>query len=870
MYGSKIMAYVIKFKRGHTGRNLHYDILPKIQNLNVDGAELENELKIDKMLHDGIRSCMVVYAGNKHEKLLERMALIYKGYDIEMRSLHIQFYGSDNYKKIAEAADDLLQNLNNHDCLLLSFDSRMHLSLFVVLFMIYLKKNPLQAVDIVKRFSLIGGYAEIENKFVNGFHHYLIARSASYKEKYAAPKPWEREEQIPAEQIKKSPELTEFPQEKTQISALTDESIPPGDKGKFIEDSKVIHVSPATVLHWLGSFRQSIQFKLMMIVSATLTCAMLVMILLATHFFKSDNITRVQENNLDISTIIADKIKTDILAIAGKAKSIAFTLLQDNRGIGYRAISSEALFKDEPDFIYVGLAQRTEDALSVRPVKGIINTDYIRIKGISPGDIEELSQSRKTLFSRSYNSEIIVANLSQEIKIPLIAISFPFEIINGSVRSILMVYIKPDRFIKNFSSSSITETFMVNLDGDVLAHTDKSLVLLNTNFLNSPIVKKMLKSEIDNGQTRYTGADNRVYLGSFKKVGLSGLGIISTVPEEKALEAVFNIQTRNIYILLIVLNISVLLVFFFSKTLTRPIIELVGETEKIKNGNYNIHIKYRTKDEIGILGDSFVEMSKGLQERERIKNAFGKFVNREIAEMAMHQELQLGGTKKDATIMFCDIRSFTAISEKLEPEHVVEFLNNYLTRMVQCINDNFGLVDKFIGDAIMAVWGAPVSSGNDVVNAVNSALQMRYQLELFNMDRGVPGKPPVQMGCGINFGPVIAGQIGSSDRMEYTVIGDTVNLASRIEGLNKPFGTDILVTEEIHEKIKDQFKTVKMPAVKLKGKSEPLYVYAVLGNVEDTDTPHDITELRRMLKTELSLPVDTGVTLNENKFEILE
>jgi adenylate cyclase len=213
----------------------------------------------------------------------------------------------------------------------------------------------------------------------------------------------------------------------------------------------------------------------------------------------------------------------------------------------------------------------------------------------------------------------------------------------------------------------------------------------------------------------------------------------------------------------------------------------------------------------------------------------------------MRDELTLGGERKSVAILFSDIRSFTAISEKLQPEEVVEFLNHYMTRMVECVNRTHGVVDKFIGDAIMAVWGTPVSKGNDTENAVNGALLMRASLMEFNRDRGGARKPVIRIGCGINTGEVLAGQIGSEDRMEYTVIGDAVNLASRIEALNKPFGTDILISGDSLALVKDVFAVERMQSIKVKGKEEPQQIYAVLGRRDDPARPKSLEELRNAL-----------------------
>jgi len=190
--------------------------------------------------------------------------------------------------------------------------------------------------------------------------------------------------------------------------------------------------------------------------------------------------------------------------------------------------------------------------------------------------------------------------------------------------------------------------------------------------------------------------------------------------------------------------------------------------------------------------------------------------------------------------------------------------------MVQCVNETHGVVDKFIGDAIMAVWGAPVSHGNDTENALNGALMMRKALMEFNKGRGGDKKPIIKIGCGINTGPVLAGQIGSSERMEYTVIGDAVNLASRIEALNKPFGTDILISTDTYNEIKDIFRVEPMQKIKVKGKSEPQQIYAVLGRLDDPSAPKTLEDLREMLGIEMKgKPTEEAGEEGEVKYEIL-
>ena len=216
----------------------------------------------------------------------------------------------------------------------------------------------------------------------------------------------------------------------------------------------------------------------------------------------------------------------------------------------------------------------------------------------------------------------------------------------------------------------------------------------------------------------------------------------------------------------------------------------------------------------------------------------------------MRGEVKLGGERKKAAVFFADLRSFTAMSESLSPEVVVQFLNAYFTDMVDCIVQRHGVVDKYIGDAIMAHWGAIGGQGNRSENAVNAALAMRKALLAFNKQH--KGRFPLaKMGIGISTGPVISGQIGSEQRLEYTVIGDIVNLASRIEALNKPFATDLLISENTANEVKGIFKLLPMPTVKIRGKEKPQRIYTVLGRKDDPECLESLAKLRILLGIEV-------------------
>jgi adenylate cyclase len=611
--------------------------------------------------------------------------------------------------------------------------------------------------------------------------------------------------------------------------------------------------------------KYKIRTKLISIISLILITSLTGMILLATYFFRTDNQIRANELNHKIAEITSQKIQNDFSSLVEKLNLMGNTMIQQ---FPQKALFTDLFFTNDRNMIYVGIG--TKMGAIIRYDNVIYSKPYFNENRLTDAAINRINGIYTASFARAFNNEAQAQNVSKSFQMPVLAMALPFQKApDGSVMSILICYLKLDRFLQAFQTKDIFETFMVNNQGDIIAHPDGAIVLSHGNYLNLPIVEEMIKSKLDNGQKRYRDADGVYRLGSFKKIGFGGLGVIATVSEEKAFKSVYQIQRRNILIMIIVLNLAILIVYFFSKTITNPIIRLLGATKEIEDGNFRVDIVPASGDEIGELTTSFVAMGRGLEEREKLKETFGKFVNKEIADQVLKGEIKLGGERKIVTVFFSDIRQFTAISEKLEPEEVVEFLNQYMTRMVGCIDVTRGVVDKFIGDAIMAVWGTPISYGNDAENAVNGALMMRNELMGFNRGRGDVKKPVINIGCGINTGPVLAGQIGSEERMEYTVIGDTVNLASRIEQLNKPFGTDILVSQDTYNIVKEIFRVETMQKIRIKGKTEPQQIYAVLGRIDDPTTPKDLDELRRLLKIEMTGKPEVPAG-EEVKYEILE
>jgi adenylate cyclase len=225
------------------------------------------------------------------------------------------------------------------------------------------------------------------------------------------------------------------------------------------------------------------------------------------------------------------------------------------------------------------------------------------------------------------------------------------------------------------------------------------------------------------------------------------------------------------------------------------------------------------------------------------RSALERFLSPEVVEMVVaNPDIRLGGVNQEVTVMFADIRDFTTMSEEMEPGRVVEILNEYFTRVTDVIFDNGGTLDKYIGDAVMAVFGAPISKGSDAANAVNSAIQIQRLLIELNRDAAARQWPELRVGIGINTGSAIAGNIGSPRRLDYTVVGDAVNTAQRL--MTNAAGGQILISESTAAKLGNDFDLERLPELKVKGRSEAVPVFSV-GWAEQAPTTVALPKKRR-------------------------
>jgi adenylate cyclase len=591
-----------------------------------------------------------------------------------------------------------------------------------------------------------------------------------------------------------------------------------------------------------------IGFKLMFIISALLGVSLGAITVLVSSLVSQDVRITAENTNFSANTQAASAVESFLSGNRSEVMILLYTLDASLSGAERNSII---------DYFF---AENNVVAALITGGESLVNEGLFLELGADSSPAASFFDSRPEYLARAAAGETLLLNGSPDFEIPILVMLFPYR--GGSTA----VFLFSDSLAQNFGES-VNVSFLINSEGDILIHPDQLLVRGGINYKDKPFVKSMWERGGKKLQNLYTDDDGVRYFGAYTKLSMANLAVITTIEYNVVFEGITATTRRNIWLSAGVLCLSVLCVWFFSKSISKPLKNLSRAAGRIKEGEFDIKLHTKNRDEIGLLTESFVEMGKGLAERERLKDTFGRFINREIAERAMKGELKLGGETKFATVFFSDIRDFTAISEKMPPQDVVGFLNAYLIRMVACITKTGGVVDKYIGDSIMAIWGAPVSTGNparDALSCVRSTLMMRAALQEYNRTRGSENRPYLRIGCGVNSGDVVAGQIGSQERMEYTVIGDTVNLASRTEALNKPFGTDILISENTWKLVKDHIIAEEMPGVTVKGKEKPVRMFAVVNlriNEPGAEQPGpaSLTELRRQLGITVPDPGETEI-----------
>lgn len=595
--------------------------------------------------------------------------------------------------------------------------------------------------------------------------------------------------------------------------------------------------------------------KLAIIIGTIVLVSLGCVTFLNSHFIGQDVKITAENNNLTINSRSAGTVEDRLSTVRSNVFQLLdlMNVVSGGRSSSLARQAEAFFFERNQDIAAVNILTGEDFKSSARSAKesSIINNRFFISNEIDVSSLENFIEASTQQINRSCMGETIALNASPFFNIPVMALFFPWKE-NGLDQTCVITF-SIENMLDILGTDSVNTTFILNDSAELLCHPDTEKVLIGESYKNYPLVAAMLRNNESNSDSRqipFSIIDENKkkidYFGAYQKLSIGDITVLTTVPVDSILEGVRTTRKNNIYLTGIVFFLSVIIILVFTRQgISRHLRKLTEAAEEIKNGNFDTpvfdELSTKRRDEIGVLNQSTKD------EREFL-DVFAKFTNKGVAKSIARKELDFDPHLKDITIFFSDIRGFTAISDGFKnrfendsPREIIGFLNDYMSRMVNCITLSHGNVDKFEGDAIMAVWGIlredslafeklPDSSPEkaeryrkhknhikeDALNAIRGTIAMRYALMKYNKDAAAftksheneakaKYKPHIRIGCGLNSGRATCGIMGSEDKMEYTAIGDAVNFASRTESSNKPCGTDILITEDTYNLLKDDF-----------------------------------------------------------------
>ncbi|MBI4368639.1 MAG: adenylate/guanylate cyclase domain-containing protein [Elusimicrobia bacterium] len=296
--------------------------------------------------------------------------------------------------------------------------------------------------------------------------------------------------------------------------------------------------------------------------------------------------------------------------------------------------------------------------------------------------------------------------------------------------------------------------------------------------------------------------------------------------DQMARRTMLTVGTTAILVLVLAAALSLLVTYLIN----RPIAALMQAMTIVKHGDLDSKIVTSGRGEIAVLGEHFDDMIKGLRDREHIRETFKRYVAPSVVDEVLKDpnKLRLGGEVRIMTVIFADLTGFTTISEKMKPTQLVSFLNEYFDDMVKIILDHKGTFDKFEGDLVMAFWGAPLEQSDHATRAALCCLDMQKRVRVLNQDWAKRGLPHLDVRIGVNSGEMLVGNLGSKGIMSYTVMGDAVNLGSRLESGGKNYGTFLTISETTYAMAKNAIECRELDVVRVKGKQQPIKIYELL------------------------------------------
>lgn len=580
--------------------------------------------------------------------------------------------------------------------------------------------------------------------------------------------------------------------------------------------------------------KTSIGAKLIFIISSLVILSMGLITALVSYYVTEDTSKNAEESNLTLNSRTAAGCENRLNGIISNVSFFCDVAMGEGKSEGEIFSASDNFFRRNAEIAALYFCS---------DLNLLYNRIFSYSNDISEDKIDSYFKSCSAVIAEAQNGSSKIVNASPFFSKSMLCIFTKIE--TGEKTQIVGILCSSEKLSETISTGRINESFLINDRGVILLHSDSSIMNQAYDMSSDKFISQAIQEDSSGRQLKYTDSDETEYYAACIKITDADCRVVTRVKCDVILEAIRNTTRRNIALSIAILSVAILIIWIFAKTLSVPLDKLTEVTDQINQGNFNTNLfdklNVKRRDEIGVL-------NRSTKNERDILNTVTSLTNKGVTKAIVRKEIDFNPHLKDITIFFSDIRGFTAISDGFNKRfgeksaaEIIGFLNDYMSRMVNCISITGGVVDKFEGDAVMAAWGvlrddnldfekdsSSIEEYNhlklqheknvklDALSAIRATIAMRYALMKYNKDAKIfteihkneplaKYKPHIRIGCGLNSGRATVGFMGSGEKMEFTSIGDAVNLASRTESSNKPCGTDILITEDTYSILKNEF-----------------------------------------------------------------
>ena len=538
--------------------------------------------------------------------------------------------------------------------------------------------------------------------------------------------------------------------------------------------------------------------KLTFIVTSIILGTVWIIIALVAAMVSLEFVRTTEETNFVINSRAAYGIEERLY----KVRSEALLLLEMNSVVENNSAQIRQLrsifFERNP---YIG-------AVTVPGVEEIINRPFFTYNEIPLETLSTWLTRESRTIERAKAGEPVLRNVTPVTGIHLLALFYPWQ--NTGFKEAAVIFFSPQNLSEITGAGSNT-TVVVNEEGDILISPNFNQVLEGANMAAHTLFETLWKDTGESIRMSFTEGGNR-YVGAGHRISIANAAVFTFLEYSIINEQISSVSRRNILLSVTVMFLSIMVTWFYSRIITTPVKRLIAAAGQIERGEFEPDLKKKSSDELGILTERFIAMGKGLSRWEEIKNLVGRYNNRGITDKVIAGEVNLKGEYLPAVVLSVDLVSFYTNFEAAEtgsghPLEALDHLNFLISKVADNVEKTGGVMDKVTGTGLIAVWGVPVLSediSNEIMNSLRTAIMIRNVLWDLNTDQESQGKPLYMIHCGIHFGNVLAGNLGTSRYHQYTVAGRTVDLAVKAAEACEPAKTDIIITEAVREMAGEQ------------------------------------------------------------------